>query len=111
MDEHLPSAVALPVTLPDALVIDTVETFTSTLAALPIAQGSVVTCDATALTNITTPGVQALLSLHTTLQNVGGQFIVTGLGEGPKSVFEQIGLKAVVEQWCADVAPNFEVAE
>jgi len=97
----------LTVALPPTLTIDTVELFVTELSEKLASQPQVI-ADASGLTLITTPGLQALLSLHQTLQLDGSSLTVTHMSPEIVQVFAQAGLQAVAKQWTETPSPHFE---
>lgn len=98
MAKQTEQAQLLTVVLPSALTIDTVEQFVSELSDTLTHQPRVI-ADASGLSLLTTPGLQALLSLHHTLQLEGGALAMTHCSPDIMRVFAQAGLHDLAVQW------------
>lgn len=107
MNKKTDDAELLTVALPSTLTIDTVEQFVSEISGKLVNQARVI-ADASGLTLITTPGLQALLSLHQTLHLEGSALAVSHFSPEIIRVFEQAGLHALATQWADNHSPAFE---
>lgn len=60
-----------------------------------------VTLDAAETVQVTTLGIQVLLSFENTLVQQGHRLIMRNMSKDVEAVFAEIGLADVVKRWCA----------
>lgn len=93
--------------LPTELTIHTAEQVAAEWKTLPIQPGQLV-LDASRLENITTPGVQLLLSLEASLQAAGGSLRVVHPRSEHAHLFDILGLGAKWQEWAEGTSKIME---
>ena len=82
-------------TLPSLMTVETAEVVAAELKQLPIADKVQLTIDASSLEQITTPGLQLLVSLEKTIAQHGGIFRINGARESFLKIMRNVGLESL----------------
>jgi len=84
-------------TLPTQLTIETASSFCEVLLRdLTIHENATVSLNAETLENITTPGIQVLLSLQKSLQAKNSRLHIIGTTPPVQSIFKDLGLQSLL---------------
>lgn len=100
-EEYLPQDVyadgreqpPLAFALPPVMSIETAEALAAEFKQLPLAEKTSLILDASQVENITTPGLQLIVSLGKTLEAQGGTLIINGQKDSFTRAFRDTGLE------------------
>lgn len=79
--------------LPSVMTIETAEALASELKQLSLSECNSLTLDASNVENITTTGLQLIISLEKNISSSGGLFTIKGGGESFVCAFRDAGLE------------------
>lgn len=85
--------VILSFALPQVVTIESVEALAAELKQLPLAQKTDLILDASQVQNITTPGLQLIISLEKTLSSQGGMLAIRDKSEAFMHALKDAGLQ------------------
>ena len=88
---------AISFILPPLMTIETAEALAAELKQLLLAEKTCLTLDASHVENITTPGLQLILSLEKTLSDQGGTLTINGKRDSFMHAFSDVGLASVLK--------------
>lgn len=94
----IPDQQSLAFVLPPVMTIETAETLAAELKQLPLPEKTRLTLDASQVENITTPGLQLIVSLDKTLAAQGGALLINGQTEQLVHAFRDSGLESLLKQ-------------
>lgn len=86
----------IALTLPALMTIETVEQLAAEFKQWPLVEKSSVTLDAGQVENITTPGLQLIVSLEKTLTSQGGVMAIIRKKDSFVRAFKDAGLESVL---------------
>lgn len=84
--------------LPPAMTIEGVENLAAELKQLPLAEKTHLALDASQVENITTPGLQLIISLEKTVTAQGGTLTITHMRDLFIHNFKDAGLESLLRQ-------------
>ena len=84
--------------LPPVITIETVEALASELKQLPLSEKNSLTLDASNVENITTPGLQLIISLEKTFAARGGTLIINGQKDFFLRALSEVGLDSLLNK-------------
>ncbi|MDX2073357.1 MAG: STAS domain-containing protein [Alphaproteobacteria bacterium] len=84
--------------LPPVMTIETAEALAAELKQLPLAEKTSLTLDVSQVQNITSPGLQLIVSLEKTITAQGGRLTITGERDAFVCVFKDAGLGSMLGQ-------------
>lgn len=106
------SAASLTLALPNALTIDSIESFTTNLIEKISPKTREMTLQACSVELLTTPGIQCLLSLQKTLQQQDASMqLQVADGDAVSRAFEHAGLAAILHALSNPTPANGDVRE
>ena len=83
--------------LPAMMTIESVETLAAEMKQLPLAEKTRLRLDASHVENITTPGLQLIISLEKTLAAQGGALTIQGKRDSFINAFKETGLESLLK--------------
>ena len=89
---------ALNFALPAAITIETVEALAADLKQLSFTEKAVITLDASQTENITTPGIQLIVSVEKIMETLGGGVKISNARPAVIKTFQTIGLERLLAQ-------------